>query len=100
SCGSTSTGNLTASVPAVISTFVPGIAAGISGLASLGFFLAFTVFSLFMLLKDGPLLRRWIDGHLGVTPAIAATITHNVVISMRRYFLGTTIVATFNAVVV
>ena len=97
---STSTDNLKASVPDVISTFVHGVAVGISGLASLGFFLAFTVFSLFMLLKDGPLLRRWIDGHLGVPPAVAVTITHNVVISMRRYFLGTTIVATFNAVVV
>jgi predicted PurR-regulated permease PerM len=97
---STSTDNVKASVPDVISTFVHGVAAGISGLASLGFFLAFTVFSLFMLLKDGPLLRRWIDGHLGVPPAVAATITHNVIISMRRYFLGTTIVATFNAIVV
>ena len=97
---STSTDNVKTSVPDVISTFVHGVAAGISGLASLGFFLAFTVFSLFMLLKDGPLLRRWIDGHLGVPPAVAATITHNVIISMRRYFLGTTIVATFNAIVV
>jgi predicted PurR-regulated permease PerM len=97
---STATDNVKASVPDVISTFVHGVAAGISGLASLGFFLAFTVFSLFMLLKDGPLLRRWIDGHLGVPPAVAATITHNVIISMRRYFLGTTIVATFNAIVV
>jgi predicted PurR-regulated permease PerM len=84
----------------VLSTFLHGLAAGISGLASLGFFLAFTVFSLFMLLKDGPLLRRWIDGHLGVPPAIADSITRNVITSMRRYFLGTTIVATFNAIVV
>ena len=49
--------NAKASVPDVISTFVHGVAKGISGLTSLGFFLAFTIFSLFMLLKDGPKLR-------------------------------------------
>ena len=92
--------NAQTSVPDVISTFVHGVAKGISGLTSIGFFLAFTIFSLFMLLKDGPKLRLWIDGHLGVPPTVAQTITRNVVISIRRYFLGTTIVASFNAVVV
>jgi predicted PurR-regulated permease PerM len=92
--------NAQTSVPDVISTFVNGVAKGISGLTSLGFFLAFTIFSLFMLLKDGPKLRLWIDRHLGVPPMVAQTITRNVVISIRRYFLGTTIVASFNAVVV
>jgi predicted PurR-regulated permease PerM len=96
----TSSNNLQASVPDVIHTFVNGVARGISGLTSLGFFLAFTIFSLFMLLKDGPKLRTWVDGHLGVPPNVARTITHNVVISIRRYFLGTTIVAGFNAIVV
>ena len=84
----------------MISTFVNGVAKGISGLTSLAFFLAFTIFSLFMLLKDGPKLRLWIDRHLGVPPTVAQTITGNVVLSIRRYFLGTTIVATFNAIVV
>jgi predicted PurR-regulated permease PerM len=97
---STSSENLQASTPDVIHTFVNGVARGISGLTSLGFFLAFTIFSLFMLLKDGPKLRLWLDGHLGVPQNVARTITHNVVISIRRYFLGTTIVAGFNAVVV
>jgi predicted PurR-regulated permease PerM len=92
--------NAKSSVPDVISTFVKGVAKGISGLTSLGFFLAFTVFSLFMLLKDGPKLRSWIDRHLGVPPTVAQTITSNVVLSIRRYFLGTTIVASFNAIVV
>jgi predicted PurR-regulated permease PerM len=97
---STSTSNLESSTPDVISTLVHGVAAGISGLTSLGFFLAFTVFSLFMLLKDGPLLRSWVNRHLGVPATIGETITRNVITSMRRYFLGTTIVATFNAIVV
>jgi predicted PurR-regulated permease PerM len=96
----TASDDLNSSVPTVISTLVKGVAAGISGLTSLGFFLAFTIFSLFMLLKDGPKLRLWLDGHLGVPQTVAPTITRNVVLSIRRYFLGTTIVASFNAVVV
>lgn len=38
----------------IISTFVHGVAEGISGLAGLIFGLSFAVFSLFFLLKDGP----------------------------------------------
>jgi predicted PurR-regulated permease PerM len=99
--GASATSNdLKSSTPDVISTLVKGVATGISGLTSIGFFLAFTAFSLFMLLKDGPALRTWTEGHLGVPGSVARTITANVISSMRRYFLGTTIVASFNAVVV
>jgi predicted PurR-regulated permease PerM len=76
------------------------LAAGISGLTSLGFFIAFTAFSTFMLLKDGPLLRRWVNSHMSVPHVIADTITGRVIRSVRMYFLGTTIVAAFNALVV
>ena len=79
--------------------FVHGVANGISGIASVAFGVSFTVFSLFFLLKDGPKLHAWTDRHLGV-PARAATITGGVIKAMRRYFLGVTIVAAFNAVVV
>jgi predicted PurR-regulated permease PerM len=96
----TASNNLKSSVPDVIHVFTKGLAAGISGLTSLGFFLAFTAFSTFMLLKDGPKLREWVNGHLGVPPLVATTITRRVVHSVRQYFLGTTIVAGFNAVVV
>lgn len=97
---STASDNVKSSTHDTISTFLHGVAAGISGLTSLAFFLAFTVFSLFILLKDGPKLRAWVNGHLGVPPTVAQTITANVVLSIRRYFLGTTIVASFNAIVV
>ena len=97
---STASNNLKTSVPDLIHVFTKGLAAGISGLTSLGFFLAFSAFSTFMLLKDGPLLRRWVNGHLGVPDLVATTITGRVVHSVRQYFLGTTIVAGFNAVVV
>jgi len=97
---SASSDNLKSSVPDIIAVFTHGLAAGIRGLASLGFFIAFSAFSTFMLLKDGPELRRWFNGHLGVPSLVAETITGRVVRSVRMYFLGTTIVAAFNAVVV
>jgi len=97
---SSASDNLKSSVPDVISVFTKGLAAGVKGLTSLGFFLAFSAFSTFMLLKDGPLLRRWLNGHLAVPLVVAETITGRVVRSVRMYFLGTTIVAAFNAVVV
>ena len=81
-------------------TLLQGIANGISGLTSLVFFITFTAFSTFFLLKDGPTVRRFIDRHLGVPHEVASVITSNVIQSLRRYFLGVTYVATFNAIVV
>jgi putative heme transporter len=92
--------NLTRSVPEVISAFTSGVIDGIAGVTSIAFGLAFTVFALFFLLKDGPKLRRWVDGHLGVPHPVAQTITGEVISSLRRYFTGVTIVAAFNGVVV
>jgi putative heme transporter len=81
-------------------TLLKGVANGIKGLTSLVFFLTFTLFSTFFLLKDGPAVRRFVDRSMGLPHAVATTITGNVISSMRRYFLGVTIVAAFNAVVV
>jgi predicted PurR-regulated permease PerM len=77
-----------------------GVAKGIGGLASLGFFLALTALSLFFLLKDGPVIRAWIDRHLGVPAPIARTMSSRTLQSMRGYFFGVTLVAGFNAIVV
>jgi putative heme transporter len=77
-----------------------GVAKGIGGLASLGFFLALTALSLFFLLKDGPVIRAWAERHLGVPAPIARTISARTLESMRGYFFGVTIVAGFNAIVV
>jgi predicted PurR-regulated permease PerM len=76
------------------------VAAGISGLTSLAFFLSFLVFSTFFLLKDGPVFRRFADRHLGVPQPVATIVTGRVLNSMRRYFYGVSIVAAFNAVLV
>jgi predicted PurR-regulated permease PerM len=92
--------NVSATVPEIVHTFFHGVAKGISGIASVAFGVSFTVFSLFFLLKDGPKLHAWIDRHLGVPAPAAETITGGVITAMRRYFLGVTIVAAFNATVV
>ncbi len=81
-------------------SLVQGVMTGIAGLTSLVFFVTFSVFATFFLLKDGPTVRRFIDGHLGVPVGVATTVTGNVIKSLRRYFLGVSIVAAFNAVVV
>jgi predicted PurR-regulated permease PerM len=81
-------------------TLLQGVAEGIQGLTSFIFFLTFAVFSTFFLLKDGPNVRNFINRNLGVPAAVANTVTGNVILSLRRYFLGVTIVAAFNGVVV
>ena len=59
-----------------------------------------TALSLFFLLKDGPTIRAWTERHIGVPTPVAQTISQRVLGSLRGYFLGTTIVAAFNAAVV
>ena len=87
-------------VPKIVSTLTKGVINGIEGLTSLAFALSFTFLSLFFVLKDGPSMRRWVDRHLGVPPPVGRLITGGIIRSLRGYFLGVTIVAGFNAVVV
>jgi putative heme transporter len=77
-----------------------GVGAGIAALASLAAFLSFTALSLFFLLKDGPLIRRWTERHMGLPEEISRTITGRTLQSLRGYFVGVTAVAVFNAVVI
>jgi predicted PurR-regulated permease PerM len=74
-------------------TLLEGVVNGIQGLTSLVFFVTFSAFATFFLLKDGPVVRRFVDRHLGVPLTVATVITGNVIQSLRRYFLGVTIVA-------
>lgn len=83
-----------------VSALLGGLATGIEKLASLAFFLALTTLSLFFLLKDGPVIRAWTERHLGVPLPLARTIFQRMLEALRGYFLGVTIVAAFNAVVV
>ncbi len=83
-----------------VSALLDGVVAGVSQLSSLVFFLAMTALSLFFLLKDGPTIRSWAERQMGVPEPVARTITQRVIGSLRGYFLGVTIVAVFNVVVV
>ena len=77
-----------------------GVAAGIDKLSSLLFFLAMTILSLIFLLADGPRIRAWTERHIGVSQNVGHVVTGRVLQSLRGYFLGVTIVAVFNAMVV
>src|SRR3954452_8817636 len=87
---------LAGAVPALLD----GVGNGLKKLSSLAFFLALTALSLFFLLKDGPLIRHWAEGHMRVPRPVAHQIGQRVLEALRGYFLGVTIVAAFNAVVV
>lgn len=87
-------------VPGIGHTLLKGVAGGISGLTSVLVFLGFTAFTSFFLLKDGPTMGRWIEGHMGMRPAEARIVTGDIVHALRKYFLGLTLVGLFNAVIV
>jgi predicted PurR-regulated permease PerM len=97
---SSTTDNATSGTATTGKTLVQGVVNGIAGLTSLVFFLTFSAFATLFLLKDGPVVRDFVNRHLGVPLTVANVITGNVILSLRRYFLGVTIVAAFNAVVV
>ncbi len=83
-----------------VSALLAGVATGIAKLSSLAFFLALTALALIFLLKDGPQIRSWGEHHMGIPPATAHTIMERMLEALRGYFLGVTIVAAFNAIVV
>ena len=82
------------------SALIHGVAAGISELSSLLFFLALTTLSLIFLLADGPTIRAWGERHSGLPVPVARVVTQRMLGALRGYFLGVTIVAAFNATVV
>ena len=79
---------------------IDGVGKALSELGALAIFLSFTVLSLFFLLKDGPVIRRWAERHMGVPEPVARTITHRVIGSLQGYFIGVTAVAAFNGIVI
>jgi putative heme transporter len=83
-----------------VSALLSGLGTGIKKLSSLVFFLAMTALSLAFLLADGPKIRAWGERHMGVPAPVARTISSRTLQSLRGYFLGVTLVAAFNAVVV
>ena len=88
------------SVPEIRQTLVGGLAAGVSGLTSLAFFLSFSALATFFVLKDSPVMSRFITHHMGLPVPVAVIVTREIATGLRGYFTGVTIVAAFNGVVV
>jgi predicted PurR-regulated permease PerM len=86
--------------PEIRTTLLSGVAAGIEGLKSLLFFLAFAILCTLFVLKDAPVMHRFINRHLGVPEAVANVVTTNIAKSLRSYFLAVTIIAAFNAILI
>jgi predicted PurR-regulated permease PerM len=87
-------------VPQIRETLVGGLAAGVDGLTSAVFFLSFAALSTFFVLKDAPVMSRFITRHMGLPVPVAEIVTREVAAGLRSYFTGVTIVAAFNAGVV
>jgi len=87
-------------VSSAVPALLKGLGAGLTALSSLAVFLAFTALSLFFLLKDGPLIRDWLEGHTRLPAPVAHQMGDRVLQSLRGYFFGVTIIALFNACVV
>src|SRR4051794_22824578 len=83
-------------VPALLQ----GVGHGLRKLSSLIVFLGLTFLSTFFLLKDGPHIRRWAEGHTGMPERPAHAMTQRVLQALCGYFVGVTAVAVFNAVLV
>ena len=86
--------------PEIKTTLLSGVAVGIDALKSLVFFLAFATLSTLFVLKDGPVMHRFINRHLGVPEPVANVVTTNIAKSLRSYFLAVTIIAAFNAILI
>jgi putative heme transporter len=84
----------------VFNALLNGVGHSVSALASLAAFISFTALSLFFLLKDGPVIRAWVEAHMGVPKDLSHTITGRTLQSLRGYFVGVTAVAAFNAIVI
>ena len=89
-----------ASVSAAFEALTHGLLGGVDRLASLAVFLSFTALSLFFLLKDAPTIGAFVERHLGVPVPLAHSILGRIAGSLRGYFLGVTIVATWSALIV
>jgi predicted PurR-regulated permease PerM len=86
--------------PEIRTTLLSGLSTGIEGLKSALFFGAFATLSTLFVLKDGPVMQRFINRHLGVPEPVADVVTTNIAKSLRSYFLGVTIIAAFNGIVI
>jgi putative heme transporter len=87
-------------IPEIRETLLTGVSAGINGLTSLVFFLSFAALATFFVLKDAPVMTRFVTRHMGLPLPVATIVSREIATGLRNYFTGVTIVAAFNGVVV
>jgi putative heme transporter len=75
--------NASSALSAAVPALLEGVVGGVEKLSSLVVFLSLTVLSLFFLLKDGPLIRHWAEGHMRVPRPVAHQIGDRVLQSLR-----------------
>ena len=92
--------DVSSAVSSAFHALLDGLKTGIGALASVAVFLSFTALSLFFLLKDAPLIRSWVERHMGLPSAVAHMVSARTLGALRGYFTGVTAVAAFNAVVI
>jgi putative heme transporter len=92
--------DVSSAVSSAVPALLDGIVGGLKRLSSLVVFIGLTLLSSFFLLKDGPLIRHWSEGHMRVPREVAHGMNQRVLQSLRDYFVGVTFVAAFNGVVV
>ncbi len=92
--------NLSSAATDAVKGLLDGVSSGLKALSSLVFFLAMTALSLIFLMSDGPTIRAWGERHMGVPPSVARTVSTRTLESLRGYFVGLTIIAVFNGVLV
>jgi putative heme transporter len=87
-------------VPQIREALVSGLSTGLDVLGSLVFFLSFSALATFFVLKDAPVMTRFVTRHMGLPIPVASIVVREIASGLRNYFTGVTIVAAFNGVVV
>ncbi len=87
-------------LPSLAEGITSAVTSGLTGLAAFFFGIFIGVFMLFYILKDMPLLSRWVGAHVGLPADVGFDIVNDGARSIRDYFKGTTVVAAVNTVAI
>lgn len=79
---------------------MPFLVKGIGSFATLLFSAFIGLNILYYLLADGRKVGRWVGNHIGLPAEVVVPLVRNAFRSVQMYFIGTSIVAVFNGVVI
>ena len=87
-------------LPQIAEGLTTVLGSSLSGIVAFIFGAFLGVFMLFYILKDMPLLSRWVGAHVGLRPELGLEIVNDGTKSIRDYFKGATVVAAVNTVAI